>query len=387
MNRSIKGLIYTSLCALLITACGGGKSKQQKLDEELQEEFIKSLPKTDFLELRWDENLGDFNSVGFNFVIDQGVSYSIDSEGRLKAVDITDGSTIWKKDYDRDITAGIGVGSEILVAVDEKSRLVAFSRTDGERLWRTQMTSEVLIPPVVAQDKIIVKTLDAKLLGYDTASGEQLWTYRHEKPGLSLRGGSAPLVARNFIFTGFEDGRLVAVDAYTGKLLWDVAVGQSSGRDEIQRLTDIDAQPVLDGNELYVGAFQRRMMALDVAAGNIIWSRPISTFRDFVLDQQTLYVIEDSNNVVAINRQSGNLAWIQEELNGITLTSISLLDDKLILTDDDQTVFIINRSNGEILGREKISGGEPLLQPLVINDSAYMLMANGVLKAVSIANQ
>ena len=385
MKIRFKWITAVIVCVCLLAGCGGGKSKQEKLKEEQQEEFIDTLPRTDSLDVLWDKNLGDFNQVGFNFVIDQGVSYSIDAKGRLMAVDISNGDVIWKNKYKHDITAGIGVGADVLVAVDEKSRLVAFNRSDGERLWRTPIKAEVLIPPVVTADNVVVKTLDAKLIGFDLLSGDLVWTYRHEKPGLSLRGGSAPLVARNFLFTGFEDGRLVAVDALTGKLLWDVPVGRSSGRDEIQRLTDIDAQPILDGNELYVGAFQRRIMALDVAGGNILWSRPISTYQNFSLDRQALYVIEDTNNVMALNRQSGNLAWLQDGLNGINLTSISVFGKALLLTDDDKSVFLLNRSDGEILSHEKLSGGQPLQQPLVVGDTAYILMSNGKLKAIALS--
>ena len=384
MNRPLKRVILLSLGSLLLAACNGGDNKQKKLDQEQQEEFIKALPKSEFVDELWDRDLGEFNQVGFNFVIEDDVSYSIDLNGQLRAVDLSNGDVLWKNKYHREITAAIGVGADSLFAVDNKSRLVAFSRTDGEQLWRSDIDSEVLIPPVVAANHVVVKTLDAKLIGFDLDTGEQRWTYRHEKTGLSLRGGSTPLVARNFLFTGFEDGRLVAVDANSGKLLWDVPVGKSSGRDEIQRLTDIDAQPVIAGNELYVTAFQRRMMALDIVGGQILWSRPVSSFLDFEIDAQALYIIDVSNNIIALDRKSGNAMWIQEDLKNIALTSITKLGNTLILTGQEN-LYSLNSETGEVISRQKLSGGAPLAAPVVIGDTTYYLMSNGDLKAFALS--
>ena len=382
MSMSLKRVILLTISIILISACNGGESKQKKLDQEQQKEFIKALPKSEIIEVLWERDLGEFNRIGFNFVVENSISYSIDVNGKIRAVDLSDGDVLWKNKYKREITAAVGISADALFAVDNKSRLVAFSRADGEQLWRSDINSEVLIPPVVAGNFVIVKTLDAKLVGFDLDSGEQRWTYRHEKTGLSLRGGSTPLVARNFLFTGFEDGRLVAVDANTGKLLWDVPVGKTSGRDEIQRLTDIDAQPVIDGDNLYVTAFQRRMMALDIVGGRILWSRPVSSFLDFEIDSQALYIIDVSNKIVAIDRRSGNALWTQENLKNIPLTSIINLGNRLILTDDEN-LYLLSRENGEVLSRQKLSGGAPLLAPIVINDRAYYLLSNGDLKALA----
>ncbi len=384
MSRSLKRAVLLAIFAALMSSCNGGENKQKKLDQEQQQEFVKSLPKSEAISVLWDRDLGEFNTVGFNFVVDNNIGYSIDAKGQMRATDLSNGDLLWKNKYKREITAAVGLGQQALFAVDNKSRLVAFSRTDGEQLWRSDINSEVLIPPVVAANTVIVKTLDAKLVGFDLDTGEQRWTYRHDKPGLSLRGGSTPLVARNFLFTGFEDGRLVAVDANTGKLLWDVPVGKSSGRDEIQRLTDIDAQPVIDGNNLYVTAFQRRIMALDIIGGQILWTRPVSSFIDFEIDSRALYIVDVTNVIFALDRNSGNTFWVQEDLKGLRLTSITKLRDKLIVTDEDN-LYILGRDDGEVLGRQKLSGGSPLVAPVVINETAYYLLSNGDLKALALS--
>ena len=384
MSKHLNWAAILIITGIFIAGCAGGKNKQEKLEQEQQEQFIKALPKSQAVEVLWKRDLGEFNQVGFNFVVEDNISYSIDVDGQIRAVDLSNGDVLWKNKYKRGITAAVGVSANALYAVDTKYRLVAFSRIDGEQLWRSDINSEVLIPPVVAGNTVIVKTLNAKLIGFDTDSGEQLWTYRHEKTGLSLRGGSTPLAARNFLFTGFEDGRLVAVDANTGKLLWDVPVGKASGRDEIQRLTDIDAQPVIDGDNLYVTAFQRRMMALDIVGGRILWSRPVSSFLDFDIDAQALYLIEEANKVIALDRQTGNTLWIQEDLEKISLTSITLLNQKLILSDE-QNLYILDPKTGNVMSRQKLSGGAPLMAPLVIDQTAYYLLSNGDLKALTLS--
>jgi len=164
MNVLVKWVTITAVSVFFLAGCGGGKSKEQKLKQEQQEDFIKSLPKTKAIDVIWDRDLGDFAELGFEFVIDNGVAYSIDADGRLTAINIENGKVMWREKSRNEINAGIGVGPDALYAVDYKARLVAFDRNNGEQLWRSDVRSDVLIPPVFTSGNVIVKTLDARLI-------------------------------------------------------------------------------------------------------------------------------------------------------------------------------------------------------------------------------
>ncbi len=60
-------------------------------------------------------------------------------------------------------------------------------------------------------------------------------------------------------------------------MLWEISIAQSSGRNEIERLVDIDAKPLLVGSVLYVAAYQSRITALALGTRRILWTRDVSS--------------------------------------------------------------------------------------------------------------
>lgn len=82
--------------------------------------------------------------------------------------------------------------------------------------------------PIVRGSVMVVTGLSDKVLALDTASGRVLWTYSRDLPnGLKLCCGPVNrgvALLGTQLFLGTVDGHLVALDATTGKVLWDVAL-------------------------------------------------------------------------------------------------------------------------------------------------------------------
>lgn len=82
--------------------------------------------------------------------------------------------------------------------------------------------------PVAAKDVIYTATGYSVVRAIDGASGRLLWSYDPQAPersGIKLRqgwGSRGLAYDRGRIFIGTHDGRLIALDAGTGKPLWSV---------------------------------------------------------------------------------------------------------------------------------------------------------------------
>ncbi len=82
--------------------------------------------------------------------------------------------------------------------------------------------------PIVVDGVLYVSTAWSKVKAYDAATGKQLWAYDPQVPGDWAVNGCCDVVSRGVavwegkVFVGTFDGRLVALDAATGKPLWDV---------------------------------------------------------------------------------------------------------------------------------------------------------------------
>ena len=82
--------------------------------------------------------------------------------------------------------------------------------------------------PLVHDGILYTTTTWSKLFAYDAKTGKQLWTYDPQVPGEKGFDACCDVVNRgvalwgNKVYLGTLDGRLVALDAKTGKLAWTV---------------------------------------------------------------------------------------------------------------------------------------------------------------------
>ncbi|MFM6922602.1 MAG: PQQ-binding-like beta-propeller repeat protein, partial [Polynucleobacter victoriensis] len=80
----------------------------------------------------------------------------------------------------------------------------------------------------------------------DAVTGKEIWRYQHQRKkdyrlccGPANRGVA---VSDGKVFVGTVDARLIALDARTGKVVWDIEVadGSSASAESIQSLQDGD---------------------------------------------------------------------------------------------------------------------------------------------------
>ena len=98
--------------------------------------------------------------------------------------------------------------------------------------------------PIVVDDTMYVSLPGSHVLALDARTGAGKWRYTHKLRWQKLCCGPANrgvAVAKGKVYVGSVDGRLVALDAATGKMVWDVSVATYQGqREETTQLSADD---------------------------------------------------------------------------------------------------------------------------------------------------
>src|SRR3546814_20552227 len=81
-------------------------------------------------------------------------------------------------------------------------------------------------------------------------------------PSLTLRGLSAPVVVGIRVYVGLDNGRVLALRTSDGQVAWEQVVSAPTGRNELERITDIDAPLLSDGGELFAASFGGELACL-----------------------------------------------------------------------------------------------------------------------------
>jgi len=338
------------------------------------------------LRMLWRTQIGsgaDEQRVTLQPVVADDLLYVADHRGLLAAISLGDGRRLWERDTELTITGGVGFGDGRLLVGTLNGEVVVFNSADGSEQWRRSVSSEVLSPPQIASGIVLAHSVDGKLFGLDAGSGERKWFYQQRVPALTLRGTGTPVADSGRVYTGFASGKLVAIELNSGRVLWETTVTVPRGRTELERMVDIDARPVLDRDTLYVTAYQGRVAAVAASTGVLIWARDISAYQPVGLARDRLFVSDDRGHVWALARDNGVAIWKQEQLQARGLTAPVAYGDYVVVGDFEGYLHFLDRSDGRILGRVQIDSEGLLEAPIVVDDILYVYSKGGALVALT----
>lgn len=334
-----------------------------------------------FLKVIWtnknDGGAGDEYLKLTPAVVEQKI-FTVSYKGRVKAVNINSGRNIWEVNTNLPLRSGVAADNSNIYIGTDAGRIIALRQSDGKMVWQASFPSSVLAIPCVAKGKVIAKGIGGQLLAFDAATGKQLWSYAEEEPGLILRGSSAPRIAGNLVINGFADGQLVALNIQTGKVEWKQAIAEPTGSATVDRMTDIDADPVIADRTIYTAAYQGHIAAVNLN-GRILWQKELSAYSDIAVGTNAIYTSDSQGLLYAFNRKTGEVLWKQAALTGRNLSAPVLYHGNLIVGDVDGYVHCLATKDGHFLARLRVDKSEIIAPPLVVDDSLFVMSKSGKL--------
>jgi quinohemoprotein ethanol dehydrogenase len=189
---------------------------------------------------------------------------------RLRAADASENAGEWMS-YGRDYSE------------QRYSPLKQINADNASRLglaWYADLTERggsYEATPIVVDGRIFVTSPWSKLYAFDARTGKQLWKYDPKVPGeysvklccgIVNRGAA---LWKGKVIWGTLDGRLIAVDAGTGKKIWEVQATDP------QKTLSITGAPRIADGRIFIGEagseFEQRgyLAAYDAATGKELW--------------------------------------------------------------------------------------------------------------------
>ena len=374
-------VVFTSLLA--VSGCGTVKGW---LEEETYEappaELVEFTAEFTPVKL-WSTDTGggsDSDHSDIAIWLQSEMAIAVDYEGDVRAYNATTGRSVWQASLDVPVITGAGGGEELIFIGTQKGEIIALDETNGDVLWRQQLTSEVLAPPKAAHGVVVARTADGKMRGLSITDGSVLWNYQRKVPLLSLRGASAAVLVDDNVIAGYANGKLVALSITDGQVIWEKSVAVPRGRSELDRLVDIDSDPVIKEGVVYAVAYHGQVAAFDIENGQKLWARDMSSRSGLdVAADNNVYVTDDEDYVWAL--QGRNALWRQTRLIRRKLTAPVVVGDQILVGDFEGYVHWISRDDGRFVARAKISKSAISSKPVVKDDIVYVLANDGELTA------
>jgi len=280
----------------------------------------------------------------------------------------------WTHDTGSPVWAGPTFADGAVYAGADDGRLVALTARDGKERWSFQADGPIRSRPAVAGGDLFFQADDGVLYKLSAATGEVRWKVRvaeHPVARLPLGDpqsrydpfGSDVVVAGGRLYLGTYDGRVLAVDASSGGLVWELATGDS-----------VVAAPALDSGRLYAGSFDHNLYAVDVATGRALWKRDLrgAVVSTPAVAGDRVIVGTRSYDLFALGTRTGRQDWKRYIWFSWVESSAVVRDGTIYVgSSDANAVFALDARNGERLWENDVRGWA-WGQPAVTASRVYM---------------
>lgn len=286
----------------------------------------------------------------------QGQVFAADPKGEVTAYQGK--QRIWQNKISKaGISAGAVAGEGIVVVANKKGQLFALDQATGQTKWQSQLSSAVLAPSLIQAGRVITLANDGTVFAHDISTGQQIWTYNLPKVDFSMRGTAAPVaVDPRTVLVAWANSYVYVIDTVTGIPQLQRRVSINDGRSDIQRLNDIDGEPVVAGRYLISTSYQGQLTAMDLASQQVIWSEDASSLRSPVIFDNKVFVAQSSGQITAYDITTGQQLWQNEQLLNRRLSNPAVLGNQLVVGDLDGVLHLVDPNSGNLIGRAKTSG-------------------------------
>ncbi len=287
-------------------------------------------------------------------------------EGKLVAMDTSDGSRLWEVPFQTSRpSGGFGFGctpggsttvaiygnpaisGELVYIGGYNGKIYAVNADSGAIKWQYPPEAEDYLKPivggaVVALDKVYFGGSDGKVYALDAATGGKKWEFEGEDTIWST-----PAIVDDTLFIGSFDKKLYALNAADGSKKWEFETGGA-----------IVSTPVVYNNTIYFGSFDRHLYAVDATSGQQIWQFPESEeagsqpgnwfWAKSVVYDNTIYAGNLDGKVYILNTETGKERAGPIDLRSPISSSPVLVSKFVIIAIEEGIIYALDTDNNQV---------------------------------------
>lgn len=352
------------------------------------------------LGVAWTSSIGAGSDrkarLGGGPVVADGRVYTIDTNGSVRAFDERNGGQVWQTRFgdigDNGASVfggGVAVDNGRVYATNGLGYVAAIDAASGSVLWTTKPGGPLRGEPSVSGDTLYVMSQDNQIFSLKTSDGTTNWSNAAALEIAGISGSAAPAVGQGTVIAGFSSGELNAYRYENGRMVWQDALSRTSITTSVSSLSDIDADPVIDGGVVYAVGQGGRMVALDLFSGQRIWELNFGGIATPWVAGDWVFAVNDKGQLAAVSRTNGKIKWINQlpryeheksKKDPIYYVGPVLAGDRLIVAGSNGALINVNPADGSFQSQVDIKQGVSF-QPVVANNTLYLLTDNGTLIA------
>lgn len=384
LQCAMKSVVTASLVTALAACSLLSDTKKDDVVAPLKELSDSSVS----LAKQWSRSVGsqgdDALLLSLTPAVNGGTIYAANADGGVLAISRASGDVRWKVNVDASLVGAVGAGADLVFVSPANGGVIALDAASGEVRWRAQTSSQVLAAAATDGDVVVVQSTDARVQAFDVSTGRVRWSYKASQAVLTLRGNSSPVIQSGSVFVAFDNGKTAVLNASTGLMQWERRFIVPNGRTELERIIDVQADPVLTSTDVIVASYQGAIVDIAQESGQVKWEQKASVVHSMATADDVIYMVEGNDTVRALSMATGNEIWKAEGFDNRRLSSPAVIGAYVAVADKRGYIHLLKRSDGSYAGRYNIGGDGVRADLQSDGDTLYALTASGKLYALSI---
>ena len=280
--------------------------------------------------LKWKTRLGPMKASP---AVRNGRVFVGDLEGRMYCVNAADGKVLWTFDTEGEIHAGVNFHGQNVLFGSHDSTLYCLD-PDGKKVWDAKVDGPINAAAAVVGDLTFATGCsDGVLHVLDARTGKELGT-------IDLGGQTVATAAVHGerVFAAMESNQVVAADLRKREKVWTF--------EPARRARPFHASPAVAAGRVIAGSRDKKVYALDAASGKPLWEFLTEGMVDAspVVVGERVYVgcLSDAGDFYVLDLKTGR--EIQRlELDSPVTGSVAVGPDCLLVGTDRGVLFCLGK--------------------------------------------
>lgn len=378
----IKKSILITLCAgFLLTGCSGfltGKTNRQSPTA------LNADTPSHLVQVHWSQASGaridEKARQRFTIGASSGQYFIAGTNGRISSIG-SNGALVWSKQFEP-LSTGVEAGNGLVLVGNQKAELIALSSQTGEERWRQPLYGNLIATPLVHNGVVVAISDGGAVEAFDSTTGELKWGYMMLHTSFAMAGAAKPVSLGNDVLVANDWGQVIRLNSQNGEVVWGVKTARSQGSSLLANMLDIDSEPLVVENDIYVASITQGVSRLSTS-GQLRWRKGAGNFAGLAYLNSTVISVEDEGRIVGLSAQDGQEQWENRQLLGRGLTKPAVIGNRFVVGDFEGYIHLLEGGSGHLLGSTKVANGPFLPDSLVQGNGVLLQTLAGQLYRIS----
>jgi outer membrane protein assembly factor BamB len=297
----------------------------------------------------------------------------------------------------------LGLGRAYSGSSDGK--VYALNLSNGEKVWEFDTKDDIEASPLLLEGAVYVGNLSGEFFCLDASTGQVRWEYKCDN---SIYGSANwainPQHQKSWILVGSYDNRLYCFDAETGELNWSyetdnyingapsthgehvvfggcdellhiLSVSDGTKIGEVWAGSYIPGSAALAGDKAYLGHYDSKLVCIDREKKKIDWEyldkeNPDAFFSSPAVGKDRVLIGSRNDYLHCVSRKTGEKIWTfptRDDIDG----SPVIAGGKVVVGSLDGRLYIVDLNSGKELWSYEI--GAPLFSSPAVDGGLIVI--------------